>query len=105
MGPNLVLIRTRAGIEPLLIVNYIRHPEIQTDLLSEFAGSATPGFTVERLRRLPITLPSGSIDSDLSALVRLTEARIDRLNQMADVERAMVEELVFDRLSGRAQDG
>lgn len=102
VGPNLVLVRLISPIPPTLIAAYLRHPAIEADLQSDFAGVGTPGFSVERLRQLPIELIPEVISADLVELTDLTEMRLERVVEAAQLQRDAVTELVFRHLAPRA---
>lgn len=103
VGANLVVVRLRAPILPALIAAFLKHPIVEADLQSDFAGTGTPGFSVERLRQLEFELVPESLAIDLVELTELTEARLDRVVAAAQLQREAATELVFRHLAPRAE--
>jgi hypothetical protein len=93
-GANLVVVRLQPEIEPDVIAAYLRHPRVEQELLADFVGSVTPGFSVSGLRKLPIALPSRSDLSAMNEMVRRADQYHDAMLQAAEARRAIALELV-----------
>lgn len=94
-GANLIVVRLPAELKPSLLAAYLSDPRIEAMLLDEFAGSVTPGFSVDAIRRLKIELPTREAQEDLDLLVRVTDEYEQALLRAIEIRRTISQELVF----------
>lgn len=94
-GVNLIVLRPPDGLEPTLLAAFMSDSRIETILFREFAGSVTPGFSVEAVRRLRIQLPDAAGQERLSELVGSTQEYEQAVLQAVHIRRTVAQELVF----------
>jgi hypothetical protein len=100
VGPNLVVVRlNHSGLPPELLAAYLRHPEVERELLAQMPGTGTPGFTVEGLKSLEVQMPVAPAAQDLSELVSHVENYYSHLIKGAMLTRSAVLEVVYDTLN------
>lgn len=104
-GANLIVVRPKPQINAEAIAAYLRHPKIEELLLSDFAGSVTPGFSVHALKKLPIKLPSLEILSKLADLSDTTEKYIAAIEASAKMRRMITLEAIYSNLWPNEEDG
>lgn len=94
-GANLIVVRLPAELKPSLLAAYLSDPRIEAALLREFAGSVTPGFSVEAIRRMEVQLPTREEQDQLDELVSVTDDYEQALLRAIEIRQTISQELVF----------
>lgn len=99
VGPNLIVVRLKGeDLPPDLVAAYLRHPLVSAQLLREFAGATTPGFTIDSLKRLPVQLTNAVCSQMLAELVRRVDDYSEYHLKAVQLHQAAAEEAVFEHL-------
>lgn len=98
-GANIAVIRLRAGIiPPSVVATYLRHPNVISELLREFAGSNTAGFSIAGLSRLKLTNPDSAMLQMLEKIVEATDRYITASMTAVEARRTLALEIVAQHL-------
>lgn len=99
VGANLVVIRLSTEYPPGLLAAYLRHPVIEERLFSEFASSATPGFSVEALKQLEVRLLPPEVALRFARLMERVDDYHEDVVRAASLFRGAVLESIFQHMS------
>lgn len=99
VGANLMLIRITNGLPPPLLLNYLRHPEVERRLLTETAGTSTPGVSAEALRHLQVVMPPRRLWEEAAHLVEAVDRYHDTVVEAVGLFKESVSEWVYQRMT------
>lgn len=98
-GPNLIVVRLGGFLRPELLAAYLRHPVISAQLLREFSGSSTAGFTIDSLRRIDVQVAEGDCADLLADLVQHVDAYSEYQARAVELHQALADEAIFEHLN------
>lgn len=98
-GPNLIVVRLGGFLRPELLAAYLRHPFISAQLLREFSGSSTAGFTIDSLRRIDLQITDDGCADLLADLVQRVDAYSEYQARAVELHQALADEAIFEHLN------
>jgi len=97
-GPNLIVVRLEGEVPPELIAAYLRHPLISAQLLREFVGTSTAGFTIESLKRIELARTDDRFAVLLAELVVRVDAYAEYQQRVIALREKAADESIFFHL-------
>ncbi len=97
-GPNLIVVRLDGSLRPELVAAYLRHPLVSAQLLRDFVGSTTAGFTTDTLRRIDLRPAEDGSSALLADLVQRVDAYSEYQQRAIQLHQTAADEAVFEHL-------
>lgn len=101
-GANLIVVRLDGAAPPELIAAYLRHPSISSQLLREFVGTSTAGFTIDSLKKIELGRPDDECAALLAELVVRVDAYAEYQQRVIELRETAADESIFLHLSPEA---
>ena len=104
-GVNTVVLRPIEPSTSIVLAAYLRHPTVVEHLLSDFAGSKIPGFSIETLRALPLSLPDVETLKRMEAMIQAAYEYHASITEAANARLALALELVARNIGPSSEGG